>query len=147
MFSLRSEQVKIAFRARWGLAVYRVKRLWLAIIALCYLPTTQTFAETIQAPTAAQEFVASSVHTTELIEVCRRAGNQMRMDCAGYIMGVYDQISLSRLIWPPRNPSGGTEQAVAVALKFLNEHPEQWHMPPVYLVGQSFKAAFACGAG
>jgi hypothetical protein len=68
------------------------------------------------------------------------------MDCAGYIMGVYDQMSLSRLICSPRNPNGGTAQAVAVALKFLNEHPEQWQLAPVYLVGQSFKAAFAGGA-
>ncbi len=84
-----------------------------------------------QAPTGADAIVASSVSTTELIESCRRAGNTMRMDCAGYMMGVYDQMSFSRLICPPRNPNGGTAQAVAVALKFLNEHPEQWHLAPV----------------
>jgi hypothetical protein len=39
---LCSEQVKIAFRDRWGLAVYRVKYLLLVIIALCFcLPATQ----------------------------------------------------------------------------------------------------------
>jgi Rap1a immunity proteins len=142
MFSLRSEQVKIAIYDGWGQAVYRVKRLLLAIVALCfYLPI---FAE---APAVAQEIVVSSFSTTVLIEICRRAGDEMRMDCAGYIAGVYDQMSLSRLICPPPNPNGGTGQAVAVALKFLNEHPEQWHLPPVYLVGQSFKAAFPCGAG
>src|SRR6266403_345997 len=81
-----------------------------------------------QAPAVAQEIVASSVSTTGLMESCHRAGNQMRMDCAGYIMGVYDQMSLARLICPPRNPNGGTGQAIAVALKFLNEHPEQWHL-------------------
>src|SRR5258706_13472318 len=100
-----------------------------------------------KAPAGADAIVASSVSTTELIESCRRAGNTMRMDCAGYMMGVYDQMSFSRLICPPRNPNGGTAQAVAVALKFLNEHPEQWHLAPVFLVGQSFKAAFPCGAG
>ena len=69
----------------------------------------------------------------------------MRMDCAGYLMGVFDQMSISHLICPPHNPNGGTAQAVAVALKFLNEHPEQWHLAPAFLVGQSFKAAFPCG--
>jgi hypothetical protein len=34
MFSLRSEQVKIANCDRWGLPVYQVKRLLLAIIAV-----------------------------------------------------------------------------------------------------------------
>lgn len=112
-----------------------------AMIALCFFVPIAT-----EAPADAQEIMASSVSTTGLIESCRRAGDQMRMDCAGYLMGVYDQMSLSRLICPPRNPSGGTGQAVAVALKFLNEHPEQWHLAPVYLVGQSFKAAFPCSS-
>lgn len=95
---------------------------------------------------AEQPIVASSMTTTELVETCRRAGNTLRADCAGYILGVFDQMSLSRLICPPDNPSGGSAQAVAVALKFLNEHPERWHLAPVYLVGQSFQAAFPCGA-
>jgi hypothetical protein len=146
MFSLRSEQVKIAFCDRWGLSVYRVKRLSLAIIALCFCaPTAQALAETI-APADAQAIVASTVSTTVLLEGCRRAGDQLRMDCAGYILGVYDQMSFSRLICPPSNPNGGTAQAVAVALKFLNDHPEQWHLAPFFLIGQSFKSAFPCGA-
>jgi len=115
--------------------VYRVKRLLLAIIALCFcLSTTQAFAEANQAPASSQAIVASTVSTT------------LRMDCAGYILGVYDQMSFSRLICPPSNPSGGTAQAVAVALKFLNDHPEQWHLAPVFLIEKSFKTAFPCGA-
>jgi hypothetical protein len=30
--------------------------------------------------------------------------------CAGYILGVYDQMSFSRLICPPSNPNGGTAE-------------------------------------
>jgi hypothetical protein len=145
MFSLRSKQVKIAFCERLGLAVDRVKRLLLAILVLCFSAlTTQAFAAN-QAPADAQPIVASTVSTTVLIDVCRRAGDQLRMDCAGYILGVYDQMSFSRLICPPDNPNGGTAQAVAVALKFLNDHPEQWHLAPFFLIGQSFKTAFPCG--
>jgi hypothetical protein len=96
---------------------------------------------------AEQPIVASSMTANELVETCQRAGDTMRADCAGYILGVFDQMSLSRLICPPENRSGGSAQAVAVALKFLNDHPERWHLAPVYLVGQSFKAAFPCGAG
>jgi hypothetical protein len=52
MFSLRSEQVKIAFCDRWGLTVYRVKRLLLAIIAPCFCLLTFVvlgFAPTVSA--------------------------------------------------------------------------------------------------
>ena len=94
---------------------------------------------------AEQAVVASSMRTSDVIESCRRAGSTpMRMDCAGYILGIYDQLSLSRLICPPNNPAGGSSQAVAVALKFLNDHPERWHIGPAFLVGESFRAAFPC---
>jgi hypothetical protein len=105
------------------------------MVALCFCVPIVT-----EAPADAQEIVASS-STTVLIESCRRAGNQMRMDCAGYMIGVYDQMSFSRLICPPRNPNGGLP-----SLWRLNSYPEQWHLAPVFLVGQSFKAAFPCGA-
>ena len=36
------------------------------------------------------------------------------------------------------------EQAVAVPLKFVNEHPEQWHHSPALLIGEGFQAAFPC---
>ena len=89
----------------------------------------------------------STVSTTDLIDTCHGAKNTLSADCAGYIIGVFDTMSVSGLICPPPNPSGLTEQAIAVALKFLNDHPEQWHRPPVHLVGESFKAAFPCGKG
>lgn len=98
-----------------------------------------------QVPVNAQPIVASSVTNVELIESCRRtAGNTLSLSCAGYILGVFDQMSVARLICPPINPDGGSVQAVAVALKFLNDHPEKWHLAPVFVVGQSFKAAFPC---
>jgi Rap1a immunity proteins len=108
------------------------------VILLFIVSQTSAFAE--------ESYVASSMAVTDVLETCRRAGsNIMRADCAGYILGVYDQMSLLRLICPPNNPTGGSAQAVAVALKFLNEHPERWHQAPVYLVGQSFRTAFPCG--
>jgi hypothetical protein len=60
-------------------------------------------------------------------------------------LGVFDQMALSRLICPPDNSTGLTAQAVALALKFLNDHPERWALHPVFLIGESFKAAFPCG--
>ena len=139
MFSLRSEQVKIAICDGWGQAVYRAKRLSAAMIALCFCLPIVT-----EAPADAQQFAVSSASTAVLTEVCRQAGNQMRMDCAGYIMGVFDQMSLSRLICPPQDSTEVSAQAVAVALKFLNEHPGQWHLPPsIWLVKASRRRSLA----
>jgi hypothetical protein len=98
-----------------------------------------------QVPAAATEpIVVSSMSTAALMDSCHRAADTLRIDCAGYIIGVFDEMSFSRLICPPNNSDGLTAQAVAVALKFLNEHPEKWHLPPVFLIEQSFKAAFPC---
>src|ERR1700737_1849928 len=90
----------------------------------------------------AERFIVSAVSTTALVESCRRAGDQMRADCSDYILGVFDRMSLSRLICPPENLRGISAQAVAVGLKFLNDHPEQWHHSPALLIGEGFKAAF-----
>ena len=93
---------------------------------------------------SAQAVNASSMTTADLLTSCRRAANVLQLDCAGYIMGVYDQMAFSGLICPPGNPTGGTGQAVAIALKYVNDHPERWHLHPSYLLGESFKAAFPC---
>ena len=103
-------------------------------------------------PTKAAEevLIVSSVNTATLIDTCRQAtamGHPLRMDCSGYILGVFDQMSFSGVICPPHNMDGGPAQTVAVALKALNNDPENWHRAPVYLIGQSFKAAFPCGKG
>jgi hypothetical protein len=100
----------------------------------------------LSTPSFAQGIPVSTISTREVMESCRRAGDHpLRIDCSGYILGVFDQMALSRLICPPDNSTGLTAQVVAVALKFLNDHPERWALHPVFLIGESFKAAFPCG--
>ena len=96
-------------------------------------------------PCFAQGLRMSTVGTTSVTDNCRHAGDPLEIECAGYILGVFDQIVLSGLICPRPNPTGLTAQAVAVALRFLNDHPEKWDQPPASLIGESFKAAFRCG--
>lgn len=102
-----------------------------------------------QAPCIADDYYqASSVSVATLMDECHKAQDQMRFNCAGYILGVFDQMVFSRLICPVYYPSGLSAQAVAVAQKFLNDHPERWNVSPTILIGQSFKAAFPpCGTG
>jgi Rap1a immunity proteins len=92
----------------------------------------------------AQVVYLSSVNTADLIASCRKAENPLQLDCAGYILGVYDQMSISGSICPPSNPGGATTQAVAIAIKYLNDSPDRWHLSPAFLIGESFKAAFPC---
>lgn len=106
----------------------------IALLTLSHVPASAT-----------EPIVASSMNTAALMESCRRAENTMRADCAGYILGVFDEMSFSRVICPRSNPGGLSAQVVAVALKSLNDHPENWHLAPVFLLEQSFKAAFPCG--
>jgi len=101
----------------------------------------------LQAPSVAgEQFFTSRISVTELIDNCRKAGDRLlRYDCAGYFMGIFDQMSFSEQICPPQSDVI-SRQAITVALKFLNDHPENWHAAPVVLIGQSFKAAFPCRA-
>jgi Rap1a immunity proteins len=100
----------------------------------------------LSGPSVADDvFRLSSVSTAELMQACR--GGPMRFDCAGYILGVFDEMALSHLICPPENPAGLSTQAVAVALKSINDHPEKWDRAPAWLIGQSFQTAFPCNGG
>ena len=94
-------------------------------------------------PCLAQTFHRSSVSAETLTDNCRKAAHPMRVDCSGYFLAVLVQMVLSNQICPRIN-SGLTAQAAAVALKFLNDHPEKWDQPPAALIGQSFRAAFPC---
>jgi|SRR5712672_1251241 len=109
------------------------------LVAIAFLVVSQPVAA------ARDAGIVSALSTQDLIVRCRKASDPMRVDCSSYLLGIYDQMSFSGLICPPDNSTGGGLQAVAVALKFLNEHPEKWHFHPVALVGESFKAAFPCG--
>jgi len=94
---------------------------------------------------AAERILTSSVTIPDLLEICPKEGGRP-FKCTGYIFGVFDQMSASGLICPPKTP-GLETQAVAVALKFLNDHRESWGQSPAFLIGQSFKAAFPCSKG
>lgn len=94
-------------------------------------------------PSAQSGTFVSSMNTVELMRACDTQ-NKLNLECSGYIIGVYDVLSITGAICPQRNPQGGTYQAISVALKFLKEHPESWHMHPADLLTESFKAAFPC---
>lgn len=85
----------------------------------------------------------SSVKTSEFVELCDQSDGDLTANfCIGYILGSYDQLSANRLICP--REGGGSKQAVAVARKYLRDHPEQWDQHPLGIVERAFRQAFPC---
>ena len=88
-------------------------------------------------------YQASTVTTEQVLSACRQNPSRLRADlCSGYILGVHDQMSASRMICPP--PGASTEQAMAVVVKSLNDHPEQWNRQPATLIAAALRVAFPC---
>jgi hypothetical protein len=84
----------------------------------------------------------SSANTARLVDSCRGV-NPLNISCAGYITGVFDTLILTGKLCPPDN-SGLTGQVVAIALKYLNDHPELWAASPAELIGDSLAPVFPC---
>ncbi len=105
---------------------------------------------------------AQSVSGNNIINVCNEDPNGM---CLGYIAGTIDGMlwasdvaalrsgatgqamrnlahSLLGACTPP-SATGG--QLYAVALKYMQNHPENWHEPAYVLVHRALIDAFPCG--
>lgn len=88
--------------------------------------------------------VVSSLTTAQLAQDCRGKDTEADADfCTGYIMGVFDALSLSHQICPsPARAS--TIQTVAAARKYLRTHKKKWSTAPSFVVRDALKAAFPC---
>jgi hypothetical protein len=115
---------------------YPMRSLFLAA-ALVVVSLSSGHAEDRMTP-------VSSLMESQVRSACHEVANQMSTDCAGYILGVFDQMSMSRLICPPPNPHDVAAQAVAVAVKFLDDHQASPDRAAILAVEESFKAAYPC---
>jgi hypothetical protein len=74
-----------------------------------------------------------------------------RLACAAYVKGALDGAILLTVAVPgnkpafclPQNVSVG--QVLFVALKYMDDHPEQLQLPAIALIGTALKQAFPCG--
>lgn len=90
-------------------------------------------------------FVMSTVTTSMLLAECRGSSSELSADfCLGYIIAVFDRMSLAREICP--RSGAATQQASAIGRRYIEAHPELWDRHPNYILGLAFKAAFACSA-
>jgi hypothetical protein len=58
----------------------------------------------------------------------------------GFVTGVFDTLDTALC----SSGSVSRRQIVAIAMKYLNEHPEQWSQPAYQLVTRALRGAFPC---
>lgn len=89
-------------------------------------------------------YVASAATTTQLADICAEDPSRpMRADfCTGYILATYDRMSFSDAICPSLTATSA--QAVAVARKYIADHPERWDTHPSVVVAEALRTAFPC---
>ncbi|HEV2542930.1 MAG TPA: Rap1a/Tai family immunity protein [Methylobacterium sp.] len=98
---------------------------------------------TAHAQSPAAPVVVSSITTTALALNCQESRTSLDLDfCTGYITGAFDALSVARLICPAEGTT--TAQLLGIGRKFLNDHPELWHLHPSLVVQAGFQAAFPC---
>lgn len=110
-----------------------------------YIWLLSIFAWTVSDAKAQDRFVSlGAVSGGDLAQICAERSDLSLDGCVSYILGVSDQMSLSRQICI----SGGsrTLQIVGVVRKYLADHPEYWNRAPVFLVSDPLKKAFPCPA-
>jgi len=61
----------------------------------------------------------------------------------GYVTAVYDVYDLKGIICPD-NENVTVGQVNAIVAKYLNNNPERWSEPALYLVADALKLAFPC---
>lgn len=100
---------------------------------------------TAKAQTPADTYVVqSSTETFRLQQECEKSRELLAGDfCAGYIIGVFDALAWERVICPP-STGGTTASALAIAKRYLTNHPEKWSSAPSAVVREALEGAFPC---
>ncbi|WP_404372385.1 Rap1a/Tai family immunity protein [Sphingomonas sp. MMS24-J45] len=111
----------------------------LLLLALAAAP-----APKYKAPPKPPPVVVSSLESAQLARACDgRDDDPSPSFCTGYILGVFDALSLAHQICPSPTKAS-TLTAIAAARKALRTHPDRWDSAPSFIVRDALKAAFPC---
>lgn len=109
-------------------------------LALMAAPTTGAGAKAA----AALPVVVSSLQTEQLAQYCRGTdADDSASFCTGYILGVFDTLSMARQICPSAEKAS-TLRAIAVTRKYLRTHRKAWDSAPAFVVRDALQGAFSC---
>ena len=87
----------------------------------------------------------SSVEATEVVKACQGAPTSTAAAnfCNGYIIGVFDGLSLTRQVCAV-GFGASTMSAVAASRKYLADHPNEWNQPAALLIEKALRSTFPC---
>ena len=90
------------------------------------------------------DIYTTSAKTDELAEICAQTATRPLEAnfCTGYVMATVDALAVNKVIC--LGPSATTIQVMAIARKYLADHPETWDRQPSYVLGEAFKSVFVC---
>lgn len=92
----------------------------------------------------AEPVVVSSLQTTQLAQDCSGKDADPRASfCSGYIIGVFDALSLSHQICPSAD-GVSTLKIVATVRKFIRTNRKSWSSAPSFVVRDALKGSFSC---
>jgi Ssp1 endopeptidase immunity protein Rap1a len=86
----------------------------------------------------------SSVEAAEVVKACEGSETGLAANfCNGYIIGVFDGLSLSHQICAV-GFDASTMSAVAASRKYLADHPDEWNQRAAVLIEKALRATFPC---
>lgn len=95
-----------------------------------------------------QSWAGYYVSANKLLSLCESDAVVDQNVCVGYILGIADaaqsldsEINIRRYCLPKNVTSSQLEK---VAIKYVNDNPQQLHKPASYYVLVSFRKAFPC---
>ena len=100
----------------------------------------------LAAPARAQGVNLSAVMGNVLAQECAGDESKAAADfCNGYILGAADQL---QVIGKTCRPASDTaiQQTIAIARRYLREHPEEWPKHGFFLVQTALMQAYPCPA-
>lgn len=84
----------------------------------------------------------STITTAMIADECSKHQADRLDPCAAYILGVADTLSTAGKFC--LTSGSWSAQVVAVAAKYLRDHPEQWNLSPSWLIGRALSGPFPC---
>lgn len=96
------------------------------------------------AAAAPSPVVVSALESEQLARACSGKDDDTSASfCTGYILGVFDALSLTQEICPSAKKAS-TRQVVVAVRKALRRKPDRWSSAPSFVVRDALKQAFPC---
>lgn len=92
----------------------------------------------------ADKYISFSTMTGGVLASACQIDRGLEADtCTSYILGVADALQRNRVTCRPQSDAG-TIQPLAIARRYIKDHPERWNVHGSMLVQEALVQAFPC---